>query len=105
MLRVIVQASVAGPATDTLLQDNELTDARFLMVPVPVKLMRVWGEVGELLAMDTDPVEVPSAVGTNFTFNESVLPAPSVMGRLLFSEKEKKFPLRSSFEISTGPAL
>ena len=83
-VRVTVQASVAGPATEALVQDKELTEARFLTVPVPVKLMRVWGVVGELLVMVTVPADAPSVVGSNFTFRERVLPAAIVIGRLLF---------------------
>jgi hypothetical protein len=94
---VTVQASVAAPVIDALLQEIALTTA----VPVPASAIVVVGVPFELLPIVNCPVASPAAVGANCTLSVAACDGVSVSGKVA-PDKVNPLPVTAAVLITTG---
>ena len=78
-VRVTVQASVAAPVSDALVQETALSVAPGCPVPLSVMV----GELGALLLIVTLPLAAPVDVGSKPTVRTAVCPGFRVIGALI----------------------
>ena len=89
---VTVQLSVPAPVIELLVQFSALSTG----TPVPVRSTVVDDPGNAFVAMVNSPVAVPVAAGLNWMVSVTLLFAPTVVGKLLWSLREKDWPLKPS---------
>jgi hypothetical protein len=104
-LSATVQLSVPAPVTAPYTQLNELNWGAFAAaaaVPSPLSPTTTVPLVGASLEIVSAPVVVPIVAGVKFTLTLNVLPAATVMGRLLAPLTENDCPARLTCDTFTA---
>jgi hypothetical protein len=101
-VEVTVQASLAEPVKEALVQETALRAAT--ATPVPLRLTVFVVLVDALLVMANWPVTAPAAVGSNFTVSAVDWPGFSVTGRVA-PETVKPAPVTATALTITGKLL